>query len=68
MRGHKFRFGLKGVLVEHFGSQTAAAFATGISEWKLSRIIRGWNEPSQIERAALSRVLGEKVADRVLKN
>ena len=62
---HNFR--LKAVLIERYGSQCAAAPVLGISEWRLSRIIRGWNEPSQIERAALARVLGLKVVNSVLK-
>ena len=67
MQGHKFQFRFKAVLIELFGSQVAAARALGISEWKLSRIIRGWNEPSESERIALTRALGEKVATRILK-
>jgi len=66
MESHNIR--LKGVLVERFGSQCAAAPALGISEWRLSRIIRGWNAPSELEREAFTRVLGEKVASRVLKD
>lgn len=52
---------LKGALYGEFGSQTAAARAMGISEWKLSRIIRGWAEPNENELRSLSEALGPGV-------
>ena len=53
---------LKGAIITKFGSQIEAARALKISEARLSRIIREWDEPKDNEKAALKRVLGESHA------
>ena len=44
----------KGQIVSAFGSQIEAARELGISETRLSRLIRGHNEPTPEERRKLS--------------
>ncbi len=41
--------GLKAALIERYGSQTRAAKALPLSESRLSRIIRGWDQPHDNE-------------------
>ena len=58
---------LKGALVEKFGSQCAAARALGLREWRLSRIVRGWDAPRCDELETFSRVLGQAVVDKAFE-
>ena len=52
---------LKGLIVERFGSQTAAARALDMSEPRLSRVVRGWASPRAEDIRAFRRIFGEKV-------
>ncbi len=58
-------FKLKALIVEKFGSQCAAARVLGLSEPKLSRIIRGWEIPGDQERRAFSREFGARTLKSV---
>lgn len=60
-------FKLKGALVTQFGSQIAAAKAIGLSEWRLSRIVRGWDQPRADEIEKLSGALGDKRVKKLLR-
>ncbi len=60
-------FRLKAVLIESFGSQTGAAKALKLSEWRLSRIIRGWDQPHDNEIDILAKALGRKKVLRLLR-
>lgn len=51
-------FEIKATIVRKFGTQAQAALAMEIDESKLSRILRGYREPSERELAILRRVLG----------
>ena len=59
---------LKTELIRRYGSQFRAAHAMGLHEARLSQIIRGRIKPNMIERAALERVLGKGIAQRLLEN
>ena len=59
---------LKGLLVERFGSQTAAARALGLSESRLSRVIRGWESLRVEEVEIFSRIFGKRATAEFLKN
>ena len=54
-------FKLKGLIVERFGSQTAAARALNISEPRLSRVVRGWTPPRPEDLRAFRRIFGNRV-------
>ncbi len=60
-------YGFKAALIKKFGSQTAAARALGISESRLSRMIRGWDTPRPDELETLSRILGKGTTHQFLK-
>ena len=60
-------FKLKGALVTQFGSQIAAAKALGLSEWRLSRIVQGWDTPRADEIERLSGALGDKRVKKLLR-
>lgn len=47
-------------LIRRFRTQIAAAYALGISEPRLSRILRAWVEPSPDEREKLAMLLGRR--------
>ena len=57
---------LKGIIVGRFGTQCEAAQVLGLSEPRLSRIIRGWAIPGDQAREALSRAFGEQILKSVL--
>ena len=59
-------FELKGALVTQFGSQIAAAKALGLSEWRLSRIVQGWDQPRGDEIERLAGALGVKKLSKIL--
>jgi hypothetical protein len=52
------RHNLRAVIVERFGTQLRCAEQTGIHITRLNRIIRGWIEPTLIERERLASSLG----------
>ena len=58
-------YNLKAALVQRFGSQVAASRALGITEWKLSRLIRGWDAPSEDELSTFARVLGDRETQNI---
>ena len=57
---------LKAALIKEFGSQTAAAKALGLSEWRLSRIVRGWDRPREKEIKALAQAIGKKEVAKLI--
>ena len=57
-RKRKTDFLFKGAIVGEFGSQSEGAVAMRIEESRLSRIIRGYREPSEKEFAIFQRILG----------
>ena len=59
-------FGLKGKIVQRYGSQTEASRVTGISEAKLSRIIQGHSQPNERELRALEEALGRGFVKKTL--
>jgi len=59
--------GLKAALIERYGSQTGAAKALPLSESRLSRIIRGWDQPHDNEIDILAKALGRKKVLRLLR-
>jgi len=59
-------FGLKGKIVETYGSQTKMSRVTGIGEAKLSRIIQGHKEPTDREREAMEKALGRSFVKKAL--
>ena len=64
----KVNLALKSELIRRFGSQIEAARTMGIREAKLSYIIRGHANPTIDERRALERVLGRRLARKLLDN
>ena len=52
------RHNLRAVIVERFGTQLRCAEQTGIHVTRLNRIIRGWIEPTPVERDRLASALG----------
>ena len=60
-------FGFKAALIERFGSQIGAARATGLSEWRVSRIVQGWDEPRENEMELLGKALGNKRLRKLLR-
>ena len=53
---------LKARLIEQFGSQAEALRLLGISEWRLSRIVRGWDRPQPEGMEALKRVFSGRIS------
>jgi len=51
---------LKVALIKRFGSQVEAAKQLGIRESKLSYIVRGHTNPSELERRGLERAFGRR--------
>ena len=60
-------FELKVELLRRFGSQIIAARHLKISESRLSHLIRGHAQPSERERKAMERVLGQGRVAELLK-
>ena len=58
---------LKAELIRRFGTQVEAANRLGIREAKLSYIVRGHAEPSEMERVALEQGLGRERVRKLLK-
>lgn len=54
-------------LIKRFGTQVSAAKELGIRENRLSYIIRGHVKPSNRERKALQRTLGQALVRRLVK-
>lgn len=52
------RHNLRAAIAERFGSQLRCAEKTDIHFTRLNRIVRGWIEPSLIERERLASALG----------
>jgi hypothetical protein len=50
---------LKLALIRNFGTQIAASRRLKIREEKLSHLVRGYNEPTERERALLEKALGQ---------
>ena len=59
---------LKAELIRRFGTQVEASNRLGIREAKLSYIVRGHAEPSEMEREALEQGLGRSFVKRTLRN
>ena len=57
---------LKAELIRRFGTQVVAANRLGIREAKLSYIVRGHADPSEIEREALEQALGRSFVRKAL--
>ena len=57
---------LKAELIKRFGTQVEAAKQMGIRENRLSYLVRGHVEPSEKERQALVKALGQKLAKKLL--
>jgi hypothetical protein len=51
------RANLKAAIETRFGSQIAFARASGLHPVKVSRLCRGWAEPTEMERAQISKTL-----------
>ena len=53
-KGAQLRVNLKIAIMKTYASQAATAKEAGLTEWELSRIVRGWLNPStdQLERLA----------------
>lgn len=57
------RQALKHAFVASGKSQRQAAVEAPINEWRVSRIVRGWTNPTEAEKLALAEVLGRPVAE-----
>jgi len=57
---------LKGLLVGKYGSQVAACKALNFSEWRLTRIIHGWENARPEEIEALTNTFGKDAIASVL--
>jgi hypothetical protein len=55
--GRLMRANLKAAIELRFGSQIAFARASGLHPVKVSRLCRGWAEPTEVERAQISEAL-----------
>lgn len=62
----RINFQLKAELIRRFGSQIEAARILGIREATLSKIVRGYLEPSDRNRKALERGLGQTLVRKLL--
>jgi hypothetical protein len=51
------RANLKAAIEMRFGSQMAFARASGLHPVKVSRLCRGWAEPTELERVRISETL-----------
>ena len=49
-------------IVRRFRTQQRCSAAAGVQPYRLSRIINGWVQPSEEERARIARALGEPEA------
>ncbi len=58
-----FNIALKTAILEEELTQTVVAKRAGMYEPRLSRIIRGYDEPRDDEKKALAKVLNRKVVD-----
>ena len=54
-------------LLKRFRSQAGAARVLGINEPRLSRILRGWTEPTDGEAEKFKKVLGTRKFSRLLR-
>lgn len=61
-------FGLKGKIVQTYGTQTVGSRGMRISESRLSRIIQGHIKPSNRERQALENALGRSFVKKTLNS
>jgi len=66
-RKTKTDFKFKGAIVREFGSQSEGAVAMRIEESRLSRIVRGYREPSDGELATFRRILGASAVSGLSK-
>jgi len=57
---------LKGLIIETFGSQCAAAQALGMDAPRLSRIVRGWETLRDQDRDVFLKAFGASALRRVL--
>jgi hypothetical protein len=58
---------LKLELIRRFGTQVEAARQLGIRENRLSYFVRQHAEPSEREREAFERVVGERISNRFFR-
>ena len=62
----QINFPLKAELIRRWGSQIEASHALGIREATLSKIVRGYLQPSYRNRKALERGLGQTLVRKLL--
>jgi hypothetical protein len=51
---------LRLAILQSVRTQTRLAHVTGIPEWRLSKIVNGWQAPSSEEQRAICNALGAK--------
>ncbi len=61
------RLNLKLKILEVYGSQVSLAKETGISEWVISRIVRGWLNPSLYQLNTIAAALKVKNPNDLLQ-
>jgi len=57
----------KAALIGKFGSQISAARKMDLSEWRISRIVNGWDAPREDEMKVLADALGGKILKKLLR-
>lgn len=57
----------KAALIGKFGSQISAARTMELSEWRLSRIVNGWDMPREDEMEILANALGDRILKKLLR-
>jgi len=53
-------------IIKTVGTQAVLAKHTSLSEWQISRIVRGWLNPSTSQLEELAQILKEKDPQRLL--
>ena len=59
-------YSLKGLFVSKYGSKVAACKALRLSEWRMSRVIHGWEELRPDEVEILTSAFGDEVVSSVI--
>ena len=65
-QGPQLRINLKMKIIKTVGTQAVLAKHTSLSEWQISRIVRGWLNPSTSQLEELAQILKEKDPQRLL--